>query len=359
MSEPVISTPPASWLKSSIGGTWAASRPGRIVQLKGDASTRRFWRVWIEDRAADAPASAIAVDLGPEMLPAYARVLKLYREPLEEPPYLNVHRFMESIGSPVPMLYGADIREGLLLVEDVGDKSLFDAATTDPARCADLYRLAIDELIRLHIDGTKHGDERCYAFGVRYDERLFRWELKQFEEMGLDQIAPGMDSGALERELGDLAERLGQLPRVFSHRDYHARNLFLQAGRDGGLRLRIIDFQDALMAPAAQDLALLLTTRDTARAITPAIEARLLDYYQAGLFRRRASNMDAEQFLESYRLCVLQHALKMIGRFVWLERQGKSGYAAYLPHAAAQARRMLATPTMRRFARLKRAFEVA
>jgi hypothetical protein len=35
-------------------------------------------------------------------------------------------------------------------------------------------------------------------------------------------------------------------------------------------------------------------------------------------------------------------ALKVIGRFIWLERNGKQGYAAYIPYALDQARRVLA-----------------
>jgi aminoglycoside/choline kinase family phosphotransferase len=38
---------------------------------------------------------------------------------------------------------------------------------------------------------------------------------------------------------------------------------------------------------------------------------------------------------------VLQHALKVIGRFIKLERQGKHGYAGFVPYALAQARRAL------------------
>jgi hypothetical protein len=58
-------------------------------------------------------------------------------------------------------------------------------------------------------------------------------------------------------------------------------------------------------------------------------------------------------------LCVLQHALKVIGRFNALERQGKPGYAAFIPHAAAQARRMLAILGARNdFPRLRAAFDV-
>src|SRR5262249_3381655 len=132
-------------------------------------------------------------------------------------------------------------------------------------------------------------------------------------------------------------------PRVFSHRDYHGQNLFIQRGDRGQPRLRVIDFQDALMAPSAQDLAVLLTTRDAARVITPQIERRLLDYYYAALVRRDAPRQSLDEFLESYRLCVLQHALKVIGRFVVLEFQGKGGYREYIPYALQQAKRMLSS----------------
>jgi aminoglycoside/choline kinase family phosphotransferase len=352
MPQRAESAPLQDWLAASVSKTWPGSRLGEIVALKGDASTRRFWRIWIEGRSA--PATAIAVDLGPDDLPLYARALHLYREPLAEPPYINVHRFLESIGAPVPKLYCAAPEHRALLVEDVGDEELFAAALADPAHAADLYRVAIDELLRIHVDGTARKDPRCVAFGVAYDARLFGWELEQFAKLGLREINPGADAAALQPELAELAARLGRLPRVFSHRDYHGQNLFLQRGSGGAIRIRILDFQDALMAPAAQDLSLLMTTRDTARAITPEIESRLLDYYQAGLARRRAPQMPHAEFLESYRLCVIQHALKLIGRFLYLEQQGKRGYAAFVPHAAAQARRMLARGGD--FPQLKRAF---
>ena len=96
------------------------------------------------------------------------------------------------------------------------------------------------------------------------------------------------------------------------------------------------------MAPAAQDLAVLLTTRDASRIITPTIERRVLDYYYAALVRKNAAALDFDDFSESYRLCVLQHALKVVGRFTFIGGQGKSGYAVYLPYMLAQARRILA-----------------
>jgi len=228
----------------------------------------------------------------------------------------------------------------MLLVEDVGEMPLFEAALQGDG--GDLYRLAAAELLILHIDGTRRIDARCIASRIAYDERLFRWELSQFVEYGIGELSAAADTAAIAPELDDLAARLGRYPRVLSHRDYHGHNLFLQyAGATP--RLRVIDFQDALMAPAAQDLAVLLTTRDTARVITPTIEQRMLEYYFAAQIRRGTPMaLSLDQFIESYRLCVLQHALKVIGRFTWLERNGKSGYAAYIPYAIDQARRVLA-----------------
>ena len=175
--------------------------------------------------------------------------------------------------------------------------------------------------------------------GIVYSGRLFEWEMKEFAEVGLTAVAPGADFSPIAPELKRLAARLDRFPRVFWHRDYHGHNLFIQDGP----RIRMIDFQDALMAPAARDLAVLLTTRDTDEFITPAIERRVLDFYCAGLVRRGLPNtLDAAEFMSSYRICVLQHALKTIGRFEMFERGGKSGYPPYIPHALAQARRMLA-----------------
>ncbi len=326
-----------AWASSAIAAKWPGAEIVSQTPLKGDASSRRFWRVVLAQRKKHTPESAIVVDLGPDDLPLYARALGLYPKSMREPPWINVHRFLKSFEVPVPELHGWSATERALLVEDVGSAPLADTARTGDA--ADLYRDAVRELIRIHVEGTARRDPRCVAFGVAYDERLFAWEMEQFIEYGLAEVAPGTAATELRDDVARLARRLGRLPRVFSHRDFHGNNLFVQ----GEGRIRVIDFQDALMAPAAQDLAVLLTTRDTSELIGPAIESRILDFYYAGRIRAGGLGLSYEEFLESYRLCVLQHALKVIGRFVYLERQGTTGYARYLPYALAQARRMLTT----------------
>ena len=326
-----------AWAAATIARRWPHARLDTIAALRGDLSTRRFWRVAIASPQNQAPATAILVDLGPDDLPRYVRVLNLLTSPVTEPPWINLHRFLESIGSPIPELYDAEPARRAMLVEDVGELSLLDAVQRPGADAADLFRLAASELIRIHVDGTAQIDARCIAHEIAYSGRLFEWELKEFAEVGLPAVAPGADYSSIASEIATLAARLDRFPRVLSHRDYHRENLYIQDGP----RIRIIDFQDALMAPAAQDLAVLLTTRDTDEVITPAIERRILDFYCAGIARRGAPALDAAEFMLSYRLCVLQHALKMIGRFENFERNGKTGYRQYIPHALAQARRIL------------------
>ncbi len=334
-----------AWLQSAVVRCFPGAGVAALSSLKGDASSRRFWRVSIaHNQSGDkhtTPATAIAIDLGPDDLPLYARALNLIPEPLAEPPWISLQRFLAAAGVAVPEVYADDARARLLLVEDVGEIPLFEAALHGDA--GDLYRLAADQLLTIHLEGTRRLDHGFIAARMAYDERLFRWELSQFVDYGIAEVSPAADPNAIAPELDDLAARLDRYPRVLSHRDYHGNNLFLQATPQNSWRLRVIDFQDALMAPPAQDLAVLLTTRDAARIITPTIERRMLEYYFVAHLRRSTPMaLTLDEFLESYRLCVLQHALKVIGRFIWLERNGKSGYAAYIPYALDQARRVLA-----------------
>jgi aminoglycoside/choline kinase family phosphotransferase len=108
--------------------------------------------------------------------------------------------------------------------------------------------------------------------------------------------------------------------------------------RDGDLVL--IDFQDALVAPDAFDLAQLLTDRTTSERVDDALEAELIARFEAGPARRRPPL--APGFVDRYRRCALQHVFKVIGRFYLLEVvKKKPGYLAYLPAVYAVGRRML------------------
>lgn len=316
----------------------AAAAVGDIVPLAGDASTRRYVRARLHGPGA--PASVVVMLLADRGVAVSSDELAVLPAS-DELPFVNVQRFLSRVGVAVPALYVDASAAGVVVLEDVGDLALRDAVDgADPAQVERCYRGAIDELLRIQLDGTHAGDPGCIAFQQAFDERLYLWEFEHCIEYGVERRCGPLPPAAARRLralFAAIAARLDREPRCLNHRDFHSWNLFVQEGR-----IRVIDFQDALMAAPAYDLATLLGDRDTPRIVTPALEARLLAYYREAWAARGGVPWDAEHLVEVYRLCALQKALKVVGRFHYLHMvKGKPGYLRYLPPTLAQIARVL------------------
>jgi N-acetylmuramate 1-kinase len=312
----------------------------RVMPLAGDASTRRYVRAWL--RGAGAPATAVVMILADRGIAMSSDELAVLAEPPAQLPYVNVHHFLAGLGVALPELYVDASDAGLLVLEDIGDIALWDAVQERPdAEVAALFERAIDQLLLIELDGTARRDGRCIAFQQAFDRRLFDWEFEHFIEHGLVHRAarqlPSSELDELRLHFGRLSTFLDAQPRVLNHRDFHAWNLFVQ-----GERVRVIDFQDALLAPAPYDLATLLGDRDTTRVIHPALEQRLLDYYAAAWAARGGAAWSRQQLWDVYAACALQKAFKVVGRFHFLDTvKGKPGYLRYLPTTWRQIARLL------------------
>src|SRR5215469_5367775 len=107
-----------AWAEVAVAEQWPKAKLSGADLLRGDLSTRRFWRLAIESDSAvsAAPPTAILVDLGPGDLPPYARALGLLKEPLPEPPWINLHRYLSSLGVAVPKLFASTLKHRALLV---------------------------------------------------------------------------------------------------------------------------------------------------------------------------------------------------------------------------------------------------
>jgi aminoglycoside/choline kinase family phosphotransferase len=267
-------------------------------------------------------------------LPLSSEELGVFPEPPRELPFLDVHRLLTAIGAAVPAVYLAAVDRGLLVLEDAGDTVLWDRASAAPGSAERLYQRALDALLVLHERGTAHRPQTSIAFRQRFDERLLTWELEHYLEWGVERRLGVTVTGAVRRGYAEsfaaIAGELAAAPEpVLSHRDYHSWNILWHDDRPV-----IIDFQDALLAPAEYDVASLLTDRITPRLIDPAMEERLLAYYWAA--RRRPGDLDRRR----YALVALHRALKVIGRlhYIALEK-GKPAPLAFLPDVVATARR--------------------
>lgn len=317
--------------------------PTRLLSLSplaGDASSRRYYRARIQGPAA--PPSAIVMELAGSVLPLSSEELAIFEKPPEELPFLNLHRFFSRLGVRVPALYGAWAEEGVLLLEDLGDRSLWDTVQSLPAaEIATWYQKAIEQLLLIQIEGTRQRSEDCMAFRQRFDQRLYMWEFEHFMEYGFENAARTPISKT-ERELlmsafGQIARRLDSQTPYLNHRDFHSWNLMVHQGE-----VAVIDFQDALLAPLQYDLASLLNDRHTDQIISPDLEASLIRYYVERFEALSGTRLRRDEFFEIYVLSALQRDFKVVGRFRYLQTvKGKPGYAGYIPATLRRLKRNL------------------
>ena len=309
--------------------------------LAGDASSRRYYRAKLS--GSNSPLSVIIMQLpAGSSLPLSSEELAVFKEPPRELPFLNLHRFLSHIGANVPALYGHWEKQGILMLEDLGDSALWDRVQGIPeSETLRWYEKALDQLLRLQIRGTEQRDDNCIAFQQRFDFRLYMWEFDHFLEYGLQKRPDLRVAPALARELreifSDMAERLDRAPACLNHRDYHSWNLMIHRGE-----VVLIDFQDALLAPPQYDLASLLNDRITDSIVKPHLEAQLLSYYMQKSAEQGKPVADRDQFLETYLLSAVQRDFKVVGRFHYLDLiKGKTAYKKFIPPTVRRLKRNL------------------
>jgi aminoglycoside/choline kinase family phosphotransferase len=337
----VSASPPRDPTTKDLDGLIrSAGWPGpivRIERLQGDASNRSYYRIYLNPGSR--PATAVLMQLAePEAFKRSEEAVSGGDTAIHELPFLNVQRYLVARGVAVPAVHAYDAAAGLVVLEDLGDCTLFDAvAGAAPERVEALYRQAIDELVMLQTP-LERDQDRCIAFRRRFDQALLVWELDHFLEYGIEArngtAVPSSPREAIRNAFARIADELASAPSVFVHRDYHSRNLMLT-----GDRLRVIDFQDALIGPPTYDLASLL--RDSYVTLDEALVDRLIAHYAA---RARRTRLDLSAFRRLFDVTGFQRNLKAAGRFIYIEKvKGRLTHLPYVQPTLRSARRVLET----------------
>jgi aminoglycoside/choline kinase family phosphotransferase len=295
----------------------AAADAVEIRALSGDASTRRYFRLFG---------------------PGGTEVLALYPEPFsaEELPFVAVRSLFAGWGLPTPAVLDHDGGRGIVVLEDLGDVTLQEALKdASPAERQGLYQDALDDLSRLQRKSVE-GTHRLPCFQVAFDIEKLSWELHYFQKYFLEGLR-GRDLGVEDRSILSegfhaLSEEIASWPRVLCHRDFHSRNLMRHRGR-----LHWIDFQDARMGPVTYDLASLL--RDSYVDLPEAFVGERLEE-----FRQKAAPGEARlAFERRFELTSVQRNLKALGTFGFMATvRNNEVYLPYVPRTLAHARRNLA-----------------
>ena len=311
--------------------------------LNGDASTRGYEAIQPdggEDTLLlmDSPA----MPDGPPVrdgLP-YSRVAHLAEDVR---PFVAVGRALAERGFHAPAIHAANFEDGFLLTEHLGAGSILNAQGRP---IADRYCAVAEMLAALHDHDWPA--ELPVADGLPphrvppFDRRAMMIEV----ELTLDWAFPrivGRPASENERETyldawhGAL-NAIRDAEQSLVLRDIQAPNIIWREGT-GLARIGLIDFQDALIGPAAYDVASL--GQDARVTIEPSLEAEIK---QAYLSARRTRD---PLFETAYAVMAAERACKVFGLWVRLdERDGKPQYLANAPRTRAYLKRTLEHPAL-------------
>src|SRR5690606_33439578 len=215
--------------------------------------------------------------------------------------FIAIGSLLESKGFSVPQMRAMDLDAGFLVLEDFGTEGV-RAAAGEPIQ--ERYEAAAIFLAHLH--GVDWPD-RVPVKG--FEDHLIASFDREAMMMEVDLVGQWYAPRMMGRELTDTENAAYHIAwnKVFDAiadaetslllRDYHSPNLFWFPEKEGKDKIGTIDFQDAMIGPAAYDVASLAL--DARVRISPEIEAATLDAYCAER-RRLGHAFDEDAFLRAY-----------------------------------------------------------
>ncbi len=241
---------------------------------------------------------------------------------------------LSGAGVPVPVVRATDCRRGLMLLEDAGDRTLYDQAASAWHALAPIYRLAASFLQRIRDLPC----ERVRSLNPALDTALLRWELRKTWDLFLvpqNLVGDADTAAAFSGALDALCDELGSGERaVPCHRDFMPRNLMLRDDREPACRLLVLDHQDLRLGPPAYDLASLLND-----SLFP--PAWLEEELVAALLPGAGGALD-------YRRAVVQRSIKAVGNYCDFARRGFDRHLRLVAPTLARAWRWFgAVPELR------------
>jgi aminoglycoside/choline kinase family phosphotransferase len=287
------------------------------THLTGDGSARRY------ERLTDGSRRCLLMH-SPEELPIK--------------PFLAVDALLRELGFSAPEIFASSEAAGLVLLEDFGDAT-FARLLADGADETALYTLAVDVLIALHGRISPSQLARLPDFDDnRALDGLFRmldWYWPVIHG------APAPDPVRLEFEAAwrMVLPDMRRVPDTIALFDYHTDNL-MRLDRPGIAGCGVLDFQDAVRAPAVFDLATLLD--NDRRAIPEALRETLIVRYLSAF-----PTLDRALFSTAYAIKTAHWNTRIVGTFArLLRRDGKAGYQRFMPRVWALIERHLSHPAL-------------
>jgi N-acetylmuramate 1-kinase len=279
-----------------------------VIQLAGDASSRRYARIVHKDTS---------------------NVLMLWEPFVDDGnyPFLNVLQHFSKHGVQVPQVVAKAPALGLVLLEDLGDLTLERKFWENQNHLTALpyYKLAIDELIKMHYPSSRDTQANCVAFKVAFNTEKLLWEMNYGLEHLIEKFCKVKLADATKRELQNTFTGIcAAFEKFICHRDYHSRNVMIKLGKT-----RIIDFQDARMGSIQYDLVSLV--HDSYVDMNESMAHEILEYYISKSRDYRTEPIQRDHFYSVMRVQTIQRCFKACGSFAsFFNMREDTRYLKYL-----------------------------
>jgi len=315
-------------------------------RIAGDASARSYERLTMGDRHVILMNSPRRPD-GPPVrngLP-YSAIAHLAED---VKPFVALAHGLKQRDFSAPEIYATDLDAGFLVLEDLGGDAVVEGDPPEPLGYR--YQTAVDMLIALHklsLSDTLPVEPGVSHRIPAYDLDAMLIEIELLPDWYLPFRGAPLTAQARETYLAlwrDALFPVLDMPATWVLRDFHSPNLLWLPDRDGIARVGLLDFQDAMMGPAAYDVASLL--QDARVDVSEQMEIELLGRY---VRTRKAADMafDIPAFVKVYSTLAAQRASKILGIFARLDRRdGKPQYLRHLPRVWRYLQRSLAHPAL-------------
>lgn len=277
------------------------------VRLQSDGSSRRFWRLTIQNKdlcILAAPSGCSESELA-ESRSSY---------------YIGKH-LAKSAGG-VPELYGYDEGCGLLLFEDLGNTRLYEKVNKKDIAEDEIlywYKKVVQNLVRLqYLGGDSFDTDWCWD-SARYDKQVMtEKESNYFLNAFWCNLLGQKSSETVQKEFEHIASLIeSKTQDYFLHRDFQSRNIMIV-----GEKVVAIDYQGGRLGPLGYDLASLLI--DPYVELTEEVQESCIDYYVDCLSKYML--FEREQFNELYQLLSLQRNMQILGAFSFLFKEKKKEF---------------------------------
>jgi N-acetylmuramate 1-kinase len=306
-------------LRPTLAIALAELYPGaRDQTLAGDASTRRFYRLFLPEGGT--------------------RVVMDYGAPFEgETDDVRLTRIFEQAMLPVPRLFCSLPEAGALVLEDLGDATLESALVRAASGDRPTRNELLHAAVRLAADIATRGTDALVrsdrSHGPALDAERFLFEMRFFLEHYVGGFLGRPEAAAKIRpEVEGLAVAAAAHPRVLCHRDYHSRNIMVRASGE----LALVDIQDARWGPDTYDLVSLLCDAYVDLGVDETSE--LSGCY----WKLLPGTADVAALRQRFDIVAAQRMLKALGTFGYqIGVLGRDRYRSAIPRTVERLARLL------------------